>query len=239
MSKWMIAVLLCLTPALSAQAPDKRETRTVELKYITSRDLGNLLGAFMDLRVTSDRSERLIVLNGSTESVAAAQALIAKLDVAPKTVDFTFHILAASAKPEAGSDKLPAEVESVVKQLRSNLTYQNYRLLDTVTIRGREGREFSARGVLPNNASYQLNSRDLQVKTGEKGTHILSDRFDFSLTALDPVASNYGNKEPRYSSAQISAPLDVREGQKVVLGKANFANIDGAFFVVVIARLVE
>jgi hypothetical protein len=239
MSKWMIVVLLCLTPALSAQATDKRETRTVELKYITSRDLGNLLAAFVDLRVTSDRSERLIVLNGTSESVAGAQALIAKLDVAPKTVDFTFHILAASTKPEAAADKVPAEVESVVKQLRTSLTYQNYRLLDTVTIRAREGREFHARGVLTNYSTYAISSRDLQVKPGEKGSHILSDSFTFELRALDREASNYGNKEPRYSSAQITAPLDVREGQKVVLGKANFATIDGAFFVIVIARLTD
>ena len=58
------------------------------------------------------------------------------------------------------------------------------------------------------------------------------------MNALDLVRSNL-TKKPEFTTAGFNADIDVREGQKIVVGKSNFDGADGTFFLIVTAKVVD
>ncbi len=227
-------IVLCLmSAALFAQ---ESAVKVVELKHINSRSLST--AQIRQFEVHVEANGNMVVLRGAPSNVAAAEKFLARLDVPRKNLEATFHIVAADSKAEAPAAELPPDLASVIKQLRSYFIYKNYRLLDTAVIRTRADSEPTANGVLADGVTYSVQSRGVTVSSDEKGNIIRFDRLFVNLRMPDPSASSW-NKKAEYKNASLAADLDVREGQKVVVGKANFSGIDGAFFVIVTARIVD
>jgi hypothetical protein len=222
-----------MSAALFAQ---ESAVKVVELKHINSRSLST--AQIRQFEVHVEANGNMVVLRGAPSNVAAAEKFLARLDVPRKNLEATFHIVAADSKAEAPAAELPPDLASVIKQLRSNFIYKNYRLLDTAVIRTRADSEPTANGVLADGVTYSVQSRGVTVSSDEKGNIIRFDRLFVNLRMPDPSASSW-NKKAEYKNASLAADLDVREGQKVVVGKANFSGIDGAFFVIVTARIVD
>src|SRR4051794_8630299 len=105
---------LMLVLALCASAFAQPQTKVVEVRFLDINALRNFLGAF---GVASELvpGSRFIALRGEGPSVAAAEEALKRIDVPRKNVELTFHILSASA--QAGTEKLPADLDPVVKQL--------------------------------------------------------------------------------------------------------------------------
>lgn len=226
--------LLCfVSAALLAQ---ETAVKVVELKHITSRSLSTAQVRQFEVHV--EVNGNIVVLRGAPSNVAAAEKFLARLDVPRKNLEATFHIVAADSKADTPAAEMPPDLAPVLKQLRGNFIYKNYRLLDTAVIRTREDSEPTANGVLADGVTYSVQSRGVTVSTDEKGNIIRFDRLVVNLRMLDRDASSW-NKKAEYRNANLAADLDVREGQKVVVGKANFSGIDGAFFVIVTAKIVD
>ena len=214
MNKLIAIAVLAILPAFAQET-----IRTVELKHTVHQQYG-ALGAF---GINWNGMGNYIVLRGQTESVKAAEAFIAKFDVPRKSIEAVLHVLAASPQATAG-EKLPAELEPVIKQLRNNFVYQGFKLLETVVLRSREGGGGQAGGALPTTAdprrTYHVQFREVSISDADKGHVIRFDRFSFSTRSIDPTASKLNNKI-EYTGANLMADIDVREGQRVVVGKAN------------------
>jgi hypothetical protein len=240
MKKWVLALLVCTASALHAQ----HETKVIELKNVDYRRIiqGGLLDAF---HVNPRGNGQTVVLSGEPASLAAAEAFIRKLDVRPRNIEATFYIVAASATPGAQSSGITNELEPVVKQLRNAFAYQSFKLLETSITRGRENGELGGSGHLPVSnpdssmkRTYNFRVERVAISPGEKGTIIRFDKLEFWVHSPDVVKTNV-TKKPEFTTAGIRADLDVREGQKVVVGKSNFDGAEGAFFLIVTARVVD
>jgi len=205
-----------------------------------------------NVRVAADDSLQAIVLTGRPEQVAQVEQTIRELDVpstaiASKDVELTVTILGASSKPGAFSQgQEPSEgMEPVIKQLRAAFPYKNYQVLSTVLMRSREGGGAMNAGVMqgfsyPN--SYDINYRETSVST-EQGKPIILVRgfkFETRVRVATGPASNGGEAAATSQFAiVVNTDVNLRENQKVVVGKSNFENSDSALFVVLGARLVE
>jgi hypothetical protein len=214
---------LLLTLVLFAiAAVAQNERRVVELQHIDANDLGTSLANLV--RTDTDASRRLVVLLGSPEGITAAEAIIKKLDQPKKTIELTFFLL--TAIPASTDSKLPSVLEPVVKQLRSSFTYADYQLLDTVFVRTREGSGFETVGVL-DKAQYRIQAnRPVLVQAVGAKPQVQSENLLFVLTSGT-------------NSAQITAPLNLQEGQRVVIGKSTSAAVGGAVFLVATAEVVD
>jgi hypothetical protein len=133
-------------------------------------------------------------------------------------------------------------LEAVVKQLKSTFSYKSYQLIDTQVMRVRAGQGGDVSGVVNGAPSLDGNKTISQVKfksatvsTDEKGRAIRIDRLSVGFRV--PVRS--GEKQYLYIDTGISTDVDVREGQKVVVGKANMDGSDRASIVVLTAKVVE
>src|SRR5207253_2862688 len=140
-----------------------------------------------------------------------------------------------SALGQPSPSAIPPELESVVKQLKGMFSYKGYQLIDTQVMRVREGQGGDASGVVDHGPSVDGNRTLSQVKFvaasiggDEKGRVIRIDGLKVGLKI--PVASlgDKGQKQYQYLDTGISTNVDVHEGQKVVVGKANMDGSDRA-----------
>jgi hypothetical protein len=219
--------------------------RIVEVKHASPDRLRSLLEIF-GIHIKSDHALKTIALSGPAENVKAAEDAIRRLDVPPssRNIESTFYMIMASQKPE-GNGKLPGELDSVIKQLKTVSAYQSYRLLDTIVLRSREGMSGATTGTLPlsvhvadtpRSGTYQLNFASVSIDPDVKSGHLA--RFNnLQFSARMPVPT--GPNQVQFYENRIETSVDVREGQKVVLGKANVDGGDSALILVVTVKMVD
>jgi hypothetical protein len=201
--------------------------------------LADVLGAFPALTTRWNKDLGVIVVSGPPSEVEAALDIARRLDVAPdkkqaarlRSMDFTAQLLIARPEPVKGP--LPAELAPVVEQLKGLFQYGGYELLDTLVLRSSErgsgGGESWLEGAVSSKASGTTKSYEYRFTLNnpmvagedEKGRTIRIGRLFLSLQ----VRSGGGlsadqNEPPKAQKIHISTGLDMREGQKVVVGKA-------------------
>jgi hypothetical protein len=143
----------------------------------------------------------------------------------------------SSSSPAAESTA--AAVTPVVKQLRAVFPYSNYQLLSTILLRSAADAPASTEGLLKafgNEADgsspsvYTILYKTASVSPDEPNPTIHLRGFHFRLGV--PISHNMFN-------VGIDTDVDLREGQKVVVGKSNLENVDSALFVILVAKLVQ
>lgn len=214
--------------------------RIVTVKYADVEQLARVLNPLGG--AIANREMRTISIFGSPEDVAAMENAIKRLDVPPpptENIELTAYLLVASE--QSGAKNTPAELDGVIKQLKGVFPYQGYRLLDTLMVRCRSGREGEANGMAPSNPEdvnktlYQLRFRSVTLIPDSAGKRIRIDGL--RLGAKMPVRTSSNNFT--YIDTGINTDLDVREGQKVVVGKATVDSSNNALFLVLTARIVD
>src|SRR5262249_22208773 len=239
-----LAVLLLF--AAAGLRADEEITRVFQLKYVSPVGMANLLGAFGNVRMNPVDQLKTIAVRGPAATLAEVEKVILRLDVPPppiQNIEVTIYLMSALAQPAGGA--VPPELEGVVKQLKSTFSYKSYQLIDTQIIRVRAGQGGDASGVVDKSPAVggaktisQIKFRSASVSTDEKGTAFRIDNLRVGLRVPTPVGgANSGAIQ--YVDTGIVTDVDIREGQRVVVGKANMDGTDRASIVVLAAKIVE
>ena len=240
------AVILLLVLAAAAAGQDTVR-KFISLKYVSAGSVAELLSVFRQ-RVVPRESLGMIDISGTPEMIKAMEEMIAKVDVpkaTPKNVELTAHLLVGSE--QGPSAALPAAIQPVIKQIQSLFTYKSFRLLDTMIVRVREAEgqnrhnafatgSIDAPGEGPDGNS-QFRVGWVEILPGGEGRMIRIN--DLSLNVSIPAGYDSKNNA-RYVTTRIDTSVDVKEGQKVVVGKANVSGApDQALILVMTARVLE
>jgi hypothetical protein len=146
-------------------------------------------------------------------------------------------MLLATQEPAAGGG-VPAELQSTVAQLKNVFAYQGFQMLETAVLRGRPGESVMANGVLSagkeDSAQYSLSFRPY-VQSDDKARSIRIDRLEFSVNRHSVKPQGF---QPSTSIA-IRSDIDVKEGQKVIVGKTGLEGNQRALILVVTGKIVE
>lgn len=235
-----IPLFLLFTVALSAQI--KFVTQVFQLHYADPNQFSYVLSPFGSVH-PSQALHTITVQTNNEETMAEVVRLVKQYDVPPppvQNVEVTIYLMSALATPSASP--IPAEMESVVKQLKSMFSYKGYQLIDTEVIRVRAGQGGDASAVVdskgPGGAKTisQMKFRSATPTTDDKGRAVRIDGLKVGLKV--PVPANTKG-EYNYIDTGISTDVDIREGQKVVVGKVNMDGADRASIVVLSAKVVE
>ncbi len=213
--------------------PSGEIVRVIELKNADGREVSQALSlAFgRNLSWTKDT----VIVQGQPEMVGKAEAAIKALDVPTPNVELTVQLLRGS-NGDQGDAKIPTDLEATVRQLRGVFAYKNYRLLETQVLRARSNdrnQRVEASGSLPGGDTRFQFSTVASVKPGAAPRLVHLDSLNLDIRF--PVMTD--SKTIQYANAGINASLDVREGQKTVIGKANILNSEDALILVITPKI--
>lgn len=231
--KWMMVMALAVAPLWGQDTVHK----LVSLRYIDPYAAQNLLKNFGVL-VQSDRQMKVVALSGNKSNVETAEAALLQLDkpnAAMKDVDLTVYFVVGREDPGSGPAAaiIPADLQSTVATLKQTFPYKTYELLDTLALRSRAGSNASTTGQVGGNrlTHFSVNSVNLEAD----GKMIRIDGLNAGVRQL----MNLGQKSDYVNVSGVSTQIvDVKEGQKLVVGRAS----DGpgkALFLVLIAKVAE
>ncbi len=233
-------------PAPVSARPKDWVTKVIPVKRV---DMSSFVQLIRPLGVQVDASGAFqsLVVTGPPEAVAAAEAIIKQYDVPPppprryKNIELTAYLVSALPQP-AQQEVMPNELEGVIKQMKSLFAYRGYRLLDTLIVRTREGQGIDLAsaglpaGVTPSPANhapvFSLRIKTLSLSETDKGNVVRLDGLRLGARVPEPIGESF-----QYLDTGINTDLDVREGQKVVVGKTGMGN--EALILVVTAKVVE
>jgi len=169
--------------------------------------------------------------------MAAIEETIKRLDVPRmgfRNIELTAEILEALPAP-AEATTLPPELQGVVAQLKRTFTFGVYRLADTLFVRAREEEGLETNGTSANDflglgrLNYSLNVRTAFITAAAGGAVVHLDGMRF--TALNPKLAR--------GMVGVSGDIDIREGQRVVVGNSGLGTSGNAIILVLSAKVVD
>lgn len=192
------------TPSLS---PPRRGPRPGDiqkvfvLKHARPEGMEGALSVFpADIQSGWVSHRATLAVSAAPAVMAAIDETIKRLDVPPpptKAVDVNGYILECTAK-DGESGSVPDELQDVVAQLRRAFKYTGCALAQTLFVRGSDGSTFrSASG------GHTIAAM-LEVDASQGAPVVRFKRFSFQTTGRD---------------RGFSGDVEVRDGQRVVLGK--------------------
>jgi Bacterial type II/III secretion system short domain len=236
----MLAVMAAVSLAAQEKKPEEQQPRPVTklfiLKYADPRAVEQLLRVFGGVQPNTDM--HAIAVTASPQNMAAIEEAIARLDTpaaAPKNIDLTCYLVVGS---ESEGGTIPKDLESVVTQLRNTFPFKNYRVLDVLNLRARTGQRVnttSSAAVQVGGTTQPIisNLRINSVTIAPDGAAIRID----GMQAGTRVPFSTGGNNFNYQDLTMNTDLDVKEGQKVVVGRMGIGN--EAIFLVLTAKLVS
>jgi hypothetical protein len=233
------------------EAAGKQELvqKIVDVKYANAVEVWNILSQFVDQSEGSimrgSITLRAIALLGTAENVAKMEEAIKRLDVPPPptpNIELTAYLLMASEQET--TKKLSPDLEGVTKQLKSVFMYSGFRLLDTLMVRCRDGNGGEASGVAPSTSeisnktfySFRFGTAKIVASPG-----VRMIRLDGLKLGVKVPVTTGGGPSPTFSYVDTgtNTDIDVREGQKVVVGKSTIDGSENALFLVLSAKVVD
>jgi hypothetical protein len=235
-------------PKAAARSDRARVHRVVQVKNRDLLDAFQRIVQQFRINVTTSQDLGVIVLSGDADAVAAAEDAIHRFDRpaagggASPNLTFTAHLL-VGRQEATSSAPLPAELTPVIEQFRSVFAYKGYELLDTLGIRVSDDRrgDSSVDGLarwpvgatLPAKTHLRITHARI-VGEDEKGRSIripkLTVKVELPTAGRDGPPGVVGATP--YRTTFFETGLDVREGQKVVVGKASFDGTNDALILV-------
>jgi hypothetical protein len=254
-----ILLVAWLAVALPAKAQEKQEsvkaqsearvTKIIPVKYADVSRIHLLLDHF-GANLKDDKELKVITASGTASSVAAVEEAIKKLDVPPpapaprRDIDLTVYILAASQQPGQGGN-IPAGLGDVVGQLKRVLNYKEFRVLNTVFLRTRDGAQAGTSGAIMDGTGE---NQQADFHFGFDGAHVSQEgnmlsvwirNMHFEVSRPASVLVSEKDAKRQGATATISTSIDLPEGQKVVVGKTTFESPDSALILVLTAKVVD
>ena len=238
--------LLAAAPAVAQAPAEGRITKLVTLKNIEPRAIESMLQLF-GVTTNSNNQMKIMAIIGTPEKVAAAEAVIKQLDVAPKTIDLTVYFVVGGDGPALAGGAVPQDLRDVITQLKGAFTFKEYKMLDVLTLRTRAGSGADTSGILNGSTPPRMSRFSIRNATvSEDGSTIRIDQMHAGLripfTRRDGAAADAkggAQKSFEYIDSGITQDVDVKEGQKVVVGRSSLEGPQQALFLILTAHVIQ
>ena len=252
----MMTILLAAT-LLHAQdkpaevKPEPFEAVIIPVKTLTGDSfdrLVKLLGVF-NAHMTADKNLRTVLVYAPKDVVEQMRKVVVELDrpgseaAIGRNIDMTMTFLKCSVKPPAGGTAaLPADLESVAKQLRAATQYKDIEVWDVEPLRLQEGKVTDQSLRLPGStlpgggfptATIRIHPESVTQKN--QGRYVRFDQVHIGFRLPVPMGVN----QFQYMDFGLTTSGDFMEGQKTVLGKVSGMEEDAAIFVVIALKVLD
>jgi hypothetical protein len=232
------------------------EAEIIPVKTLTGDSFDRLMSllSVFEAHVKGSAALKTIVVYAPKDVVAQMRRVVEQLDqpgseaAVGKNIDMTLTLLRCSSKPPAAdAPALPADMESVVKQLRNATQYKDIQLLDVIPMRLQEGRESRESLRLPAPApaiargTFTIHPEAVYRKDQARFVRFSKMSLGLQMPIVTAAASNspLTNMQYTYVDVGFDTAGDFMEGQKTVLGKVSGAGEDDAIFAVITLKVLD
>jgi hypothetical protein len=217
------------------------------LKYADPQSVRNLLQVF-HANIDANRDLRVLAVDATPETMAAIEDAIKRLDVpsaAPVNVDLSVYLVVGHEGESAtGSGAIPRELDPVVTQLKNAFTFKSYSLLDTLALRTRTGQQVTTKssgGAVTygnnNTAPVIASLRIATIGIDSDGTTVHINNLAANIMWPESNGPNINTPPFNYRDLGLTTDIDIKEGQKVVVGRLGVTK-DQALFLVMTAKVL-
>jgi hypothetical protein len=218
------------------------KNKVFEVKYRDPSSLANVLtrltSGFKGAGITPNAEFRTLTVRDFPENIATIEEALKRLDTpgAPQpNIELHMHVLLASNMGGGGLE-VPAELKDVLTELRGTLNYKNYELAASVVQR------------LTETSSVLQGNGTAEVSSGSSGVPNVSMPYEYYIRSVSLIANPGGTQSMQIADfaftsrtgddrARIQTALNLRDGEKVVVGTATIRN--RALIVVLTAKLLK
>ena len=252
--KRILLTLLLIALPLAAQEEKKTEAKpaaTVQklfvLKYADAPSIRQLLQVF-HASIVANGDMRVLAVEATPETIATIDDAIKRLDVpsaAPANIDLTVYLVVGhEGEGQAGTAAVPKDLDGVVTQLKNAFSFKSYGLLDVLALRTRTFQQGTGQQVSTTSSggAVQNGNNTVPVVTNFRirGASVGSDGASIHISTLEasikmPVLSGNGFN---YTDLGINTDVDIKEGQKVVIGRLGISK-DQALFLVMTVKILQ
>ena len=216
--------------------------RTVvkKLDFLDVRAVPQLL-AMLEVQVVVDDRNQAVILRGHDE-LDTALGLLDALDD-PPTPSPNLELVVTLLGVETGGSlaDLPEDLKPVAEQLGRQLGLDGFQLLDTTILRIRDGSQGQVEGIFTSSSGKATHYR-LEIgrarRVGLARSQLAGAReipegtvSKFRLDGLEFSLDGHG--------PQLATDIDLRAGQKAVIGKAANPGAGGSLILVLDARVLD
>jgi hypothetical protein len=245
MKRIALWALLLAVPVLAQNAPPN-VTKLVILKNIDQNAV-RMLNSWGVTMVPG--SGNTFAMSGPQDKIAAVEAAIKQLDVPPKSVELTVYFVVGGDQANLAGAAVPQDLRDVIAQLKGAFAFKDYRMLDTLSLRTRTGSRAETTGILntatpPKMSQFSVSS----VSVTDDGNNIRIDRMHaglripYSRTTAANEKTGIGTgvgKTIDYINSGIDQDIDIKVGQKVVVGRSSLEGPQQALFLILTATVIQ
>jgi hypothetical protein len=229
---------------LAAQEQKKPESepkvqKLFILKYADPGKIGQLAAIF-GAGVTPNSELHALAVVASPDVMSAIEDAIKRLDVpapASQNVELTVYYVLGGDAENAAAGPIPKDLDRVVAQLNKTFPFKNYRLLDALTLRTRNGGGADTSGAPGSLGSGVITTqfRMQSASVSADGSTVRIDKMRAGVRMPFPTGQP---GQFTFSDLGLSTDADIKEGQKVVIGRLGVGR-DQALFLVLTAKVVN
>jgi hypothetical protein len=226
------------------------KNKLFQIKYRDPNSLMQVLkllgSGFKGATISVNQEYKTITVRDFPENLATIEEALGRLDVpqaARPDIEFRIYVLIATSTAGGGGE-YPAELNDVVSQLRNTFKYKDYSLMASSIHRAKDGptgvnnrgvaEAKKLNGATEPNANPLIYSYDLKPISmdwsGAPMVHIGTFTFEMRI----PISTG---TEIRYDPIGFHTPVDLREGEKVVVGTTTME--DKGLIVVLSAKILK
>jgi len=250
MKRLVLCAVLLAAPVLAQPSPNdhvQKIQKLVTLKYADPRAVAQIIGDWgVEMRFPNVNTSKTMALTGFPDRVAAVEAAIQQLDQPPKSVELTVYFVVAGDQPTLAGNAPPQDLKDVVAQLKATFPYKEYRVMDALSLRPRAGSEAQTSGTLNSGTPPKMSIFSVQnVIVSEDGSTVRIERMHAGLripyaeTSTDPKTGVANGRSMKFTDSGIYQDVDIKAGQKVVVGRSSLEGPQQALFLVLTAHVVQ
>jgi len=233
--------------ASASQDMTDRSEAIVHIEHADPRDVADVIRVF-SVHAVAHPDLGLVTIEGPRKGVEAARAAALELDRPPaptKSIQVIAYVLDAS-KTEELRGGVPEGLDAVARQLREIFGYKGVELIDTLALRVLDGGSGEVKGTLSASDGrpampYNFGFTQSKVIPGEDGKlpSVRLAGFEFNARTSGLPSQSGETPQSLESVSRLVTDLEVRAGQKAVVGKAATAGEREGLIVVVSAEVLE
>ena len=218
------------------------------LKYADPGQVRNLVFA-LGGSGQSNSEMHAIAVTADSHAMGVIEDAIRQLDVpsaAPKNIELTINLIVGTDAEGSLGNSVSKELESVVAQLKGAFPFKNYRQVDQIELRTRTGERAETRSegavvskdslpvYVPESGPARPQATTITTSFAIRAAGLAQDGSTVRLDGME--ASIYWPGIA--NNLKLNASVDVKEGQKVVVGRIGVAH-DQALLLVLTADVVQ